>query len=348
MNERSFIVKCTSVLTRLIAGGLLNGVKHPSPKELAFDPHIVAHFLPSRRYLVGVSGGRDSVALLHRLTELGYRRLVVCHLDHQLRGRASTADAQFVKRLAAGLHAEFELERTDVAEFARRTKHSIESAGRMARYQFFARVARRRRCRTIFLGHHANDLVETFLINLFRGSGPTGFGGIRPVAKQTVSGLELEVIRPLLGVWRADIDAYVKAHRLKFRDDETNETFDALRNRMRRRIIPYIERHFGRKVRASIWRAAAIAADEADWLTGLLDSKKTTAPELEVKELREQPRALQRRTIHRWLQARDVPDLNFETIERVRALLDPNAREAKTNLPHDRHARRRAGKIFIE
>jgi tRNA(Ile)-lysidine synthase len=323
-------------------------VKSPPKKELSFDPHIVAHFSPSRRYLIGVSGGRDSVALLHRLTELGYRRLVVCHLDHQLRGRASTADAQFVKRLAAGLHAEFELGRTDVAALSRETKHSIESAGRMARYQFFAQVARRRRCRTIFLGHHANDLVETFLINLFRGTGPTGFGGIRQIARQTVDGLELEVVRPLLGVWRTEIDAYLKSHRLEFRDDETNETFGALRNRMRRRVIPYIEKQFGRKVRASIWRAAAIAADEADWLTGLVDSKKTSARELGVKELREQPRALQRRTIHRWLQSRDVADLNFETIERVRALLDPDARQAKTNLPHDLHVRRRAGKIFIE
>lgn len=323
-------------------------MKSPPKKELSFDPHIVAHFSPSRRYLIGVSGGRDSVALLHRLTELGYRRLVVCHLDHQLRGRASTADAQFVKRLAAGLHAEFELGRTDVAALSRETKHSIESAGRMARYQFFAQVARRRRCRTIFLGHHANDLVETFLINLFRGTGPTGFGGIRQIARQTVDGLELEVVRPLLGVWRTEIDAYLKSHRLEFRDDETNETFGALRNRMRRRVIPYIEKQFGRKVRASIWRAAAIAADEADWLTGLVDSKKTSARELGVKELREQPRALQRRTIHRWLQSRDVADLNFETIERVRALLDPDARQAKTNLPHDLHVRRRAGKIFIE
>jgi tRNA(Ile)-lysidine synthase len=163
-----------------------------------------------------------------------------------------------------------------------------------------------------------------------------------------VDGLDLEVVRPLLSVWRTEIDAYVKSHRLEFRDDETNKTFGALRNRMRRRIIPYIEKQFGRKVRASIWRAAAIAADEADWLSGLLDSKKTTGRELEVKELREQPRAVQRRTIHRWLQSRDIRDLNFETIERVRALLDPDARKAKTNLPHDRHARRRAGKIFIE
>jgi tRNA(Ile)-lysidine synthase len=323
-------------------------VKSPPKKELSFDPHIVAHFPPSRRYLIGVSGGRDSVALLHRLTELGHRRLVVCHLDHQLRGRASKGDAQFVKRLAAGLNTEFELGQTDVMALARQTKHSIETAGRMARYQFFAQVARRRRCRTIFLGHHANDLVETFLINLFRGTGPTGFSGIRQIARQTVDGLDLEVVRPLLGVWRTEIDGYIKSRRLEFRDDETNETFGALRNRMRRRVIPYIEKQFGRKVRASIWRAAAIAADEADWLTGLVDSKKTSARELGVKELRDQPRALQRRTIHRWLQSRDVPDLNFETIERVRALLDPDAREAKTNLPRDLHARRRAGKIFIE
>ena len=319
-----------------------------SPRELRFDPQIVARFPPSRRYLIGISGGRDSVTLLHRLTELGYRSLIVCHLDHQLRGRASKSDAQFVKRLAAALNAEFELGRTDVAALSRQTKHSIETAGRMARYQFFARAARRHRCRTIFLGHHANDSVETFLINLFRGTGPAGFGGIRQIARQRVDGLDLEVVRPLLGIWRTEIDAYIKSHRLEFRDDETNETFGPLRNRMRRRVIPYIEKQFGRKVRASIWRAAAIAADEADWLTGLVDSKKASSRELAVKDLREQPRALQRRTIHRWLQSRDIQDLNFETIERVRALLDSDAREAKTNLPRDRHARRRAGKLFIE
>jgi tRNA(Ile)-lysidine synthase len=335
-------------LTRLRPGGLLDEVMPSRKKELGFDPQIVARFHPSRRYLIGISGGRDSVTLFHRLTELGYRRLIVCHLDHQLRGRASKGDVQFVERLAASLGAEFELERIDVAALSRQTKHSIETAGRMARYRFFARVARRRRCRTIFLGHHANDLVETFLINLFRGTGPAGFSGIRQIAHQTVDGLDLEVVRPLLGVWRTEIDAYIKSHRLEFRDDATNETFGPLRNRMRRRVIPYIEKQFGRKVRASIWRAAAIAADEADWLTGLVDSKKASSRELAVKDLREQPRALQRRTIHRWLQSREVEDLNFETIERVRALLDPAAREAKTNLPRDRHARRRAGKLFIE
>jgi hypothetical protein len=115
---------------------------------------------------------------------------------------------------------------------------------------------------------------------------------------------------------------------------------------MRHRIIPYIEKQLDRKVRVAIWRAAVIAADESEWLDGLIDSEQTE--ELMVKKLGAQPRALQRRTIQQWLQSREVPDLDFETIERVRALLEPNARTAKTNLPRDLHARRRAGKIFVE
>jgi tRNA(Ile)-lysidine synthase len=335
-------------LTRFQAGGLLNRVKAAPKKELVFDPHIAAHFSPSRRYLIGVSGGRDSVALLHQLTRLGYRRLVVCHLDHQLRGRASKGDAAFVKRLAAKVELECEIGSVDVAALARQSKQSIETAGRMARYQFFARIARRRRCHSVFLGHHADDLVETFLINLFRGAGPAGLGGMRPIASRKVDGVELEIIRPLLGVWRTEIDAYAKAQRIEFRDDATNETLAPVRNRMRHRIIPYIEKQLGRKVRMAIWRAAVIAADETEWLRGLIDSRQTAGSELTVKQLRAQPRALQRRVIQQWLQSRGVPDLDFETIERVRALVGSGSKTAKTNLPRALHARRRAGKIFIE
>jgi hypothetical protein len=91
-----------------------------------------------------------------------------------------------------------------------------------------------------------------------------------------------------------------------------------------------------------------ISADEAEWAETLVDSPSTAKKELSLTELREQPRALQRRTIHLWLQARGIANLDFETIERVRALVEPDARTAKTNLPHDRHARRRAGKLFLE
>jgi tRNA(Ile)-lysidine synthase len=313
-----------------------------------FAPRILQKFPQSRRYLVGVSGGRDSVALLHQLGDLGYRRLVVCHLDHQLRGRASKGDAKFVERLAVRLHYKFEIDRTDVAALARTSKQSVETAGRMARYEFLARVARRRRCRTVFLGHHADDLVETFLMNLFRGAGPAGFGGMREISSRRVSGTELEIVRPLLGVWREEIDAYVAANRIEFREDVTNESLGPVRNRVRRRVIPYIEKQLGRKVRSTIWRAALIAADEADWLEGLVDSKQAEAEQLDVAQLRAQPRALQRRTVQKWLQSRGIADLDFDLIERVRALADPETTTAKTNLPRDRHARRRARKIFIE
>src|ERR1041384_643640 len=144
----------------------------PQGVELLLPREVVAKFPPTRRYLIGVSGGRDSVALLDLLTQNGYRRLVLCHLDHQLRGRSSAADAKFVKTLATKLKLQCEIGRTDVAALAKRTKQSIETAGRTARYEFFARVARRHRYRTIFLGHQADDLVETFLLNLFRGAGP--------------------------------------------------------------------------------------------------------------------------------------------------------------------------------
>jgi hypothetical protein len=91
-----------------------------------------------------------------------------------------------------------------------------------------------------------------------------------------------------------------------------------------------------------------ISADEGEWAESLVDSRSTKSRELTVSHLRMQPRALQRRTVHQWLRAQGIADLDFETIERVRALLEPKAAFAKTNLPRDRHARRRAGKLFVE
>jgi tRNA(Ile)-lysidine synthase len=317
-------------------------VELPLPKEL------VPRFPPTRRYLIGVSGGRDSVALLHLLIGLGYRRLIVCHLDHQLRARSSTADATFVKNLAANLKLQCEIGRTDVAALAKKSKQSIETAGRNARYEFFARIARRRRCRTVFLGHHADDLVETFLLNLFRGAGPAGLSAMRPVAMRAVSGVELTIVRPLLAISRDEIDSYVSTRGLKYRDDRSNDSVGPMRNRIRHRIIPYIEKQLDRNIRRSLWRAATIAADESELAETLVDSPGAGKSELRLSELRQQPRALQRRTIHLWLQAQGIVSLDFETIERVRALVEPGSRDAKTNLPRDRHARRRAGKLFVE
>jgi len=303
---------------------------------------------PGARYLIGVSGGRDSVALLHWLVECGYNKLIVCHLNHRLRGRSSRADAIFVQKLAAKYDVDLALGAIDVRGLAVRTKQSIETAARDARYKFFAQVAKRRCCRTIFLGHHADDLVETFLINLFRGAGPGGLSAMRAVSIRKIDNVKLQIVRPLLGVSREQINGYVRKYRLKFREDASNKNLAPLRNRIRHRIIPEIEKQLGRNVRGTIWRAATIAAEEENFFEALLPDKLSKLTALAVKPLRAMPIAVQRRMLHEWLRARDVPDLSFDLVERVRALLDLASRVAKTNLPQDRHVRRRAGQIFIE
>jgi tRNA(Ile)-lysidine synthase len=315
---------------------------------IQINTSLLRPFSPGARYLVGVSGGRDSVALLHWLVDLGYKNLIVCHFNHQLRGRSSRADAIFAQKLAAKYDVDLALGAIDVRALAARKKQSIETAARDARYKFFAQVAKRRRCRTIFLGHHADDLVETFLINLFRGAGTGGLSGMRAVSVRKIDNVKLQIVRPLLGVWREEIDKYVRKHRLKFREDASNKNLAPLRNRVRHRIIPNIEKQLGRNVRPSIWRAATIAAEEENFFEALLPNELSKLTALAVKPLRAMPIAVQRRMLHEWLRAGEVPDVSFDLIERVRALLDLSNRVAKTNLPQDRHVRRRAGHIFIE
>jgi tRNA(Ile)-lysidine synthase len=352
-------------------------------EKLSTDLRVTRDFPLDARYLIAVSGGRDSVALLHWLGSLGYRRLIVCHLNHRLRGRSSDADAQFVKRLVERYNhelvrqallprrsrakagdvpggrtgkrsarlttagrIEFELGSANIRALAKKQKMSIETAAREARYAFFAETARRRNCRTVFVAHHANDLVETFLINLFRGAGSAGLSAMQEISTRRIDGVDLTIVRPFLCVWRKEIDDYVREHRLRFREDVSNRNLIPLRNRIRHRIIPYLEKLLGRNICQSIWRTAMIAADEEKWIESELPD--STPADLTVVKLRALPIALQRRTLLKWLRAQKVSDVGFEAIERVRSLADRDTRIAKVNLPENRHARRRAGKIFIE
>ena len=241
---------------------------------------------------------------------------------------------------------EFELGSANIRALARKQKMSIETAAREARYAFFAETARRRNCRAIFVAHHADDLVETFLINLFRGAGRAGLAAMREISTRRIDGVDLTIVRPFLCVWRKEIDDYVGEHQLRFREDATNKNLAPLRNRIRHRVIPYLERMLGRNIRQNIWRTAVIAADEEKWIESQL--RDSTHADLSLVKFRALSIALQRRTLLKWLRAQNVPDVGFEVIERVRSLADRDARISKVNLPKNRHARRRAGKIFIE
>jgi tRNA(Ile)-lysidine synthase len=303
-------------------------------------------FPPDARYLIGVSSGRDSVSLLHWLTSLGYKKLIVCHLNHQLRGRFSDADARFVEKLSAKYQVDCELGAANVRALAKKKMMSLETAAREARYAFFAKAAKRHRCHTIFLAHHADDLVETFLLNLIRGAGPIGLTAMRDVSARYIDEIELTIVRPLLSVWRSEIDEYVHQCHLIFREDATNRNFVPTRNRIRNRIIPYLEAILGRNIRENIWRTAIIAAEEEKWINEQLPD--STSADLSVARLRALPVALQRRAIQKWLRAQNIAEIGFEVIERVRSLANKEASVAKVNLPRNRHARRRAKTIFVE
>lgn len=314
----------------------------PGPVEKAVrnDPRLRSD-LP---ILVGVSGGRDSVALLHALAQAGRERIVVCHLDHMLRPD-SDADAWFASELAGQYGFHFEADRVNVKALAAERGLSIEAAAREARYEFFAQVARTHWIPRVLLAHHADDQVETLLLNLFRGSGRAGLSGMQSVSVREVRGARLELHRPLLGVWREEVDRYVKKHRLRFHEDESNADRRFTRNRMRHEMLPFLEKSFGREVKRVLWRTAAVLAMEEEFLAS--KTPHVGASPLRTADLQAMPAALQRRVVHGWLRAQEIADVSFEDVENVRSLVS-NLKPAKLNLAGGKHARRRAGKIFIE
>ncbi|MGI8603018.1 MAG: tRNA lysidine(34) synthetase TilS [Verrucomicrobiales bacterium] len=299
-------------------------------------------------YLIGCSGGRDSVVLLDALLEADYGKLVVCHLNHRLRGTAAEEDANFIVELAQTYGLESEIGAVDVRRLAQKRKLSIETAGREARREFFAKVARKRKCQRVFLAHHADDQVETVLMNLFRGAAARGASGMRMIS-QSEGGLTL--IRPLLDCWREEIAAYARKHALKWREDASNASLDPLRNRIRHELIPALSQMCQRDVRRTIWKSAAIAEVEDALLSGLTDQAWLDVAALDglsVVALRAQPLAIRRRLVERWLRESAVPTVGFSEITGISDLIEPAAAVSKVNLPGGWRARRRSGLLFLD
>lgn len=317
----------------------LNKPESSDPLEIALA-QAMSGISKGKKLLVGVSGGRDSMVLLSALRALGFDRLVVCHLDHNLRGKASRGDAAFVSKQALKLGCALESARAATSELASANRKSLELAARELRQAFFAECAKRHKCRVLLLAHHADDQIETCLFNFLRGSGPAGLGGMRPVSQMG----SLSVHRPMLGISREDIDSYQKRHRIPFREDATNLETLHTRNKLRLEVLPAIEKALGPAFRKTIPRAAEIFRAEDECLATLVPGIGET---LSCKELRARPLAIQRRAVLRWLRERGVFEPGWEETQRVLSLLD-TAGPAKINLPGDLHARRRAGVVFME
>jgi tRNA(Ile)-lysidine synthetase-like protein len=286
------------------------------------------------KVLVGVSGGVDSVALLHALVASG-RKPVVLHFDHGWRAD-SAQDAALVRELARKLKLKC------VPGRMRRTNAKREAEAREARYAFFARTARKLGVPDLVTAHHADDQVETFLLQLFRGGGGAGHGMRSLIVRED----GLQVYRPWLGIWKSEIVAYARQHKLSWREDATNADTAHRRNLLRRRILPYLHKQLGPHVGKQLWQAAEIQRAESEWLDELCGNAGEAA-ELPVVRLQKLPLALQRRIIRGWLRQRGIQDIAFADIEAVRGLIG-NREPAKVNLSRGRFARRRAGKLFVE
>ena len=318
-----------------------------------FLARLRGEFPLRRKYLVGVSGGRDSVVLLDCLLAAGFSKLVVCHLDHGLRGRASTGDARFVKKAADSSGLKFVGAKKAVRSIADRDGLSLETAARRARRSFFSEVSKAERCPRVFLAHHAEDQAESVLMNLARGCGLSGLAGMRRESQQVVDGRRMTLLRPLLEVRRAEIDEWIAARGLKFREDASNADPEiGVRNAVRHRLMPMMDEVLGRDVTASLVRLAEIAREEEELVvSSFADVLGMAAAEtLPVLKLVALPAALRRRVIFDWLEERGVGDCGFAEVRRVERLLEQPLGEgpAKVNLPGGRFARRRAGVVFLE
>ena len=281
------------------------------------------------------------MVLLHALHHLGFHKLIVCHLNHGLRGRAARADGNLVRQAATRMRAGWETAKADVKAYAAQNKCSVELAARELRFAFFSRCARQHRCPRLFLAHHADDQIETSLFHFRRGSGAAGIAGMKPVSNRA----GLEIIRPLLGLSRDEISAYAREKNIPWREDASNQDLTHTRNRLRREVLPAISTALGPSHRAAILRAAEILREEDAWMESLVPP---VTKQLACETLRAMPEALRRRFVLRWLKEQGVPEAGFQETMRTLALLNDGRGPAKVSLPGDFHARRRTGKIFLE
>jgi len=306
------------------------------------------------KVLVAVSGGPDSVALLHALRsvrdELGIG-LHVAHLNHSFRGRESDLDAEYVRALAANLSLDCTVEKIDVPQIQRSLRLSPEEAARLVRYEFLERVAADVHADRIALAHTADDQVETVLLNVLRGAGLDGLAGMPPVRGR--------IIRPLIAIRRSEVENYVEsaAADLHPRVDITNLLPMYTRNRLRLELLPLLRREFNPEIDAAILRLAELAREDTAYLnmgskealSRVTISREEGAISLDPSGVLSCPLAIRRRLIREAVRAvrGELADIGFAHVEELLRLLGAGA-DFKYELPGGTFVERtRRGLAFL-
>ena len=297
--------------------------------------------LNQHKLVVGISGGPDSLALLHVLSRiLAPQQLVAAHLNHTIRP-ASDAEAKMVQNTAAVWGIECCTEKVDIKNLAQENGWSLEEAGRIARYRFLAQTARAAGATAVAVAHHADDQAETVLLHLLRGSGLDGLAGMRPIG--SVPGApEMVLVRPLLQASRSKIEAYCAAHKLYPVYDESNIDNRFLRNRVRNELLPLLA-EYNPQIRRQLTQLTAVAAADVDYLRELTQTAWTTIVQaeeagwvrLDLTAWQALSLSLRRRTLRR-AALRTAPaqtELPFLPLEQARRVAETGQTGAQATLP---------------
>jgi tRNA(Ile)-lysidine synthase len=269
--------------------------------EYKFRKAVTGMISLNSRVLVAVSGGPDSIVLLHLFKKISLEnsniKLAIAHLNHLSRGEDSNKDSVFVVELGKKTKLDTFVEAIDVSLLRKNTNTSFQESARLIRYDFLRRIFSQWKGDLIALGHNADDQAETVLINLLRGSGLLGLTGIR--AQRDI------FIRPLHGCFRSEIDDYIHAHDLKYCSDETNFENKYLRNKVRLELIPFLEL-YNPKIKSILTVTSAILTDDEDYLVKQVDEKlievdfrycENSYTSLDIKLLNSQHPAMQKRLV---------------------------------------------------
>ena len=274
-------------------------------------------FSRGQKILVAVSGGADSMLLLHILNTLAPKncwQISVAHFNHQLRGRASNADEKLVRQSAKKLALPFYVGRADVKKLAAQSKVSVEMAARKLRHEFLARIAPDQKISAVALAHHADDQVELFFLRLLRGAGGEGLAGMK-WRSPSPADPKIALVRPLLGFSKNEILEFARGSKIKFNDDATNFSNDFLRNRIRNELFPLLQKNYQPGLAKTVLRLMEIVGDESEF-AGATAAAWLARPEMGFDRL---PVAVQRKVLQQQLVASGVA-ADFDLIERLRAV----------------------------
>lgn len=291
------------------------------------------------RVFIGVSGGPDSVALLHilyRLREEFGIEMFVGHFNHMFRPEFSNNAKVFVKSLAEELGLPFILREYDVPQYIKRKQLSPEEAARELRYNFFTEEAKRCNANKIATGHTADDQAETVLLRIIKGSGSRGIKGIPPVRDN-------KFIRPLIDLSRKEIENFLKKNNIKYLLDPSNTEPIYLRNKVRLELIPTLKKEYNPNIIKALTNLSNILREEEDFIEGILEDvsdeilciKENNRLEIDINSFSKLALAIQRGVIRRGIELlnKEIKGISFRHISDILGLLNKNLSGKSLNLP---------------